>query len=421
MRWPEALATAAVQAWENSDRFHLGGVDGQVRLELSERHFPRAWAVGGHEHREEIQLAAEELERQAKARVVRSGRGSSAAAQAVILSPEAVEEAYSLVGARSRRASLRSLCGELAQLELSQAPLWLREYRDQAVSELEQGRTAALGAKVSLEHVRDAFLAAERIAKAGSYEERSLSGAMFGWTKRLREIRGRVRHILYSADPYWSAWPAVPDDRIFFSHYGETFKPPVTSIAATLTIPGVMEMREFVPYAAVPRAVLLRIGDVLATRSETLITTIENESAFLRYLTEAPTQGRITDGTEVVLYTGGYASDDVMDFLRRLAPGAHRLRHWGDADYDGLRIALLIGEAGGGAQLYRTTPRWVAETDAHLGNRLRDEDRSALGSLQLDPCLRWCPEVAEVAGAVLANDVWFEQEVFYATDSDQPL
>ncbi|HEX8672986.1 MAG TPA: hypothetical protein VF710_13910, partial [Longimicrobium sp.] len=94
------------------------------------------------------------------------------------------------------------------------------------------------------------------------------------------------------------------------------------------------------------------------------------------------------------------------------------LRHWGDADYDGLRIALLIGQAGNGAHLYRTTPCWVAETDARLGNRLSDEDRAALRSLQMDLCLRWCPEVAEVAGAVLANEVWFEQEVFYASDFD---
>lgn len=414
MRWPEALAAAVVHAWENSGRFHLGRVDGQVRIELSERHFPHEWAVGGHERREMIRIAVEELERQGTARVLRSGRGSTAAARAVILSPEAVEVAYALVGTETKRAKLRSLCGELEQLALPRAPFWLRKFRDRAVAELRLGKTSTLGQKVSLEHMRDAFLAAERIANAGSYEERSLSGATFGNTKRLREVRGRIRHILYAADPHWAAWPSMPDDRMFFSHYGESFKPPVTSIAGALTVPGVMEMREFQPYAAVPRAVLLRIGAVLASRPETLITTIENESAFLRYLSEPPTHQRIAEGDEAVLYTGGYASDDVIEFLRRLAPGPRRLRHWGDADYDGLRIALLIGEAGSGAHLYRTTPRWVEETDARLGIRLADEDRTALASLQEDPSLRWCPQAADVAEALVAKGVWIEQEVFYA-------
>src|SRR5262249_4277855 len=141
----------------------------------------------------------EELERQGRARVLRSGRGPSAATRAVSLSPEAVEEAYALAGTETKRAKLRSLCSQLEQLELPRAPAWLSSFRDRAVSELRLGKTSALGQKVSVEHVRDAFLAAARIAQAGSYEERSLSGATFGNTKRLREVRGRVRHILYSA------------------------------------------------------------------------------------------------------------------------------------------------------------------------------------------------------------------------------
>ena len=65
-----------------------------------------------------------------------------------------------------------------------------------------------------------------------------------------------------------------------------------------------------------------------------VILTVENFASFNRQVTEAMT------GREIVVYTGGFPSRATIRALRRLRTACGlRLRHWGDIDAGGVRIA----------------------------------------------------------------------------------
>jgi hypothetical protein len=416
LRWPESLAAVAVGQWEASTRFHLGEVDGEVRLELSQRHFPGAWAIGGHGEREGILAAVEALERDGMARVKRTGRTSAAVPRSVTLLPGAVEDAY-----RTRRGSLREhlrgLHEQVRTLDLSAAPEWMGKHVESALERLSHGQTRPLGPgarTAAAADVVDALTAAAHIGNRTGYEERSISGALFGNTKRLSEIRPRVRHLLFQADPHWRGWGSIPDDRTLFGHYRETFKPPFTSVAGAFEIPRVMAMRAFRPYAQLPREVLQALAGVIRNDSGVQITTVENEASFLRYLADEEAEERVAAGEELVIYTAGYASEGILEFLRAVRPGRERFRHWGDADPDGLRIALILSEAAGGGRLYRTDAEWVRQVEIVLGQRLTERQEAETRAIASDPRIGWCAGAAEAAEAILERGCWFEQEVFYA-------
>ncbi|MHB0949302.1 MAG: Wadjet anti-phage system protein JetD domain-containing protein [Gemmatimonadaceae bacterium] len=95
------------------------------------------------------------------------------------------------------------------------------------------------------------------------------------------------------------------------------------------------------------------------------VTTIENEYPLYSYVEEAGGPAGLGALGEVVVWSGGYVADHLLDLLSRIAAeggDAIILRHWGDADPDGLGIWWQIRSTlGRPVQLFRTTAEWVRE------------------------------------------------------------
>jgi hypothetical protein len=423
MLWPESLARAAVDRWERSRAFHLKEVDRAVRLAFDARHFPAAWSAGGYDEREAIIAAGIALERAGLAIVRRSGRGALATERAVVLQPAAVEQAYSALATRgvvTRRDVARRLQREAYRVARD-TDGWLRIFLEAAASDLTMGRFNRLGRSAHLQRhereVRHSLRVLPRLVTRDPFDERSLSGEVFGETKRLRELRPRIRQMLLTADPHWQGKPA-PTERGFWEHYGESFRQPFTAVASAANLRGVADLRLFRPYAELPRPILDRLADLLSqSNSRPVVTTIENLSAFLRYIEEPDVRLAIEAEQEIVLYTAGFASDDLTAFLAGAAPYTAEVRHWGDTDVHGLRIAQLLGRSAGRVQLFRATAEWVRLRPPRLGTPLDAMHRRALERIICNNEAPNCEGADDLAGAVLESGYWFEQEVYYADDA----
>lgn len=419
MKWPEALARAAVKRWERSGDFHLAQADRPLRVAFDAKTFPEAWAIGGHEERESILMAALELERQGLATIRRTGRGALATERAIVLEGAAVEQAYRVLeqrGTRTRRAHARAM-REVVAAALPHATGWSAGYLRQVLEDLGRGRFVKLGRGAQdpseASDIRDAVQVVCRLARREPYDERSLSGELFGDTKRLQALRSHVRQILLAGDPHW-ADRSAPSDRQLYDYYREVFKPPFTAVAAGAVIVEVADFRLFQPYAMLPAPLLMRLAEWTNGRPlRAVLTTIENPTAFLRYLEEDAVRRGVRAGDEVVISTEGFASEDVIAFLECTRGAWREVRHWGDTDVHGLRIAELIATAAGGATIFRATGDWVRALPRRLGRPLDDGHRAALEAVgaEDEPT---CTGVREVAAAVLAAGHWYEQEVYYA-------
>lgn len=423
MRWPEALARAAVERWERSVAFHVGRADRPVRVRFDAKQFPGAWEPGGHDEREAILLAVGDLEKAGLAEVRRTGRGMLATVHAFVLEAAAVEAAYEELARLhipTRRSRAKALLAYVETIS-ADADGWARDYFVRFAEDVARGRFHLLGRGAHEEsaawEVDDALRVVIRIAGRVPWDERSVSGELFGDTKRLRDVRPRVRQMLLLGDPHWRS-SQRPTERGIWTHYGEVFKPPFTAVAASLEIENVAALAVFRPYAALPRTVLLRLADAVTTSgSRPLVTTIENESAFLRYLDEDDVRARVDAGTEIVLYTEGFPSDDLLHLLKSLSAHVTGVRHWGDSDVYGIRIAEMIGRAVGTVTLFRTDAAWVASQPARLGQRLQPAHKVMLRRLIEQNEAPHCRGSNELANAVFSKGCWFEQEVYYAAGS----
>ena len=422
--WSEPLARKAVFLWERSRNFTPGPVSHPVRVRLSEHHFPTAWRAGGEWEREDIIECIRWLESRGVARVTQSSRGGFATPVSVLLLPEAIEDAYALLGGHSRRYHGGELLGVLEEAA-ADATGWWREYLEVAAAEVANGQFGRLGHRAyeneSYDYVRDALRVIPALLRGTPFEERTFSAAVLKNSKRFNQVRKRVRQILLRADPYW-AGRAVPSDRVLFGHYGERFKPPMTSIAAALNMPSIACLARFEPYAVLPDAVLLEfgigIGDgtaftALGMLDRITLTTIENEWVFLRYLEEPDVGQRVRAGEEIVLYTAGAPSAGVLRFIRA-ARARIGLRHWGDCDVYGLRFGLTLCAAAKGGELFRSAPDVITGCAAIASQALDAAHIRQLESLLDSDRLHLARGLAQTAAAVLEARVWVEQEIYYA-------
>lgn len=126
-----------------------------------------------------------------------------------------------------------------------------------------------------------------------------------------------------------------------------------------------------------------------------IVHTSENETPFCRLVRE--------QFPEPVIYTEGYPNAAVRRLLRLLPP-ATAVRHWGDSDLDGLRIADILAATRplelwrcGLAELQRQRPRLLPFSDAQSGRARR--------WLAAHPDFRFRAEL----GFSLAHG-WLEQE-----------
>jgi hypothetical protein len=416
LQWPEELARAAVRKWEASTHFHPGVPDRAVRVELSPKDMPQVWRVGEHIQQQEILAAVHALEAAGTAVVRRTGRGAFAVPSAVVLSPAALEAAYDVWRGPSLRTHVAEIIEALRETEPREK--WVAEFFARLEAGLSQGRTNLLGRgsrdpRTTRDWI-DALRALPRIAQRIPYDERTLAGELFGKTKRLRDLRAKLRHMLTLGDPHWSNAAIPPDDRHLFAHYSEIHKPPHTAIALGLSVAELANFSRFRPYAVILPEMLRQLAAAFNEQEFwPQITTIENETAFIRYLEEDGVWHRIAEQQEIVLYTEGFAAEAVLAFLRASAPARPAVRHWGDSDVHGIRIAVEICRATGGGALFRTDARRVLSAPAARGQELSAEHRSLLTTL-LQEDLSSCKGAADLARATLERGLWFEQETHYA-------
>jgi hypothetical protein len=127
----------------------------------------------------------------------------------------------------------------------------------------------------------------------------------------------------------------------------------------------------------------------------TPVHTCENETPFCRLVRER------FQGT--LVYTEGYPNSAVRRLLELLLPGVG-LRHWGDSDLDGLRIAALLGDTRP-VQLWRCSLPDLERHRAALVPLTAQQDRRARQWLENQPGFRFRAELE----FTLAHG-WLEQE-----------
>lgn len=135
-----------------------------------------------------------------------------------------------------------------------------------------------------------------------------------------------------------------------------------------------------------------RIDSVSGIDSEPiLVTTIENQATFLKYVQME------RSSTEIVLYTAGVPSPAFKKIYRTIVktfPDA-RLRHWGDIDLGGFTILSIIEKTAKRAvEAYRMIPEHYTannnngEMTKPVRDRMAKIELSALNSVALDKCLK---------------------------------
>jgi hypothetical protein len=145
------------------------------------------------------------------------------------------------------------------------------------------------------------------------------------------------------------------------------------------------------------------------------ITTIENERPFLSYVEESGGVAGLADRRELVVHVarfpGPWLTSLLGDAQRRT--GA-QLRHWGNADVDGLLTwRMLRTRIGAPLALFRTTDAWVRAHAVHSGQPLASRERAVIHRLGEAFASRHEPDFAQAAAlaqALLDTNSKLEQE-----------
>ncbi len=216
--------------------------------------------------------------------------------------------------------------------------------------------------------------------------ERVVSERIFGDSKRLGALRGRVADLLARADPRWDGLGSKETVDLL-EVYGVRRRPGLLRCAgcAELTVAGrPYRLEDFTPTAHLPEAWVGAWVEALCRAPLILVTTVENEYPFLSYVEEAGGPAALGARREVVVYTAGFPTPVLADSLAAVARRRPEVgfRHWGDADLGGLRIWWLLRERlGRPVELFRTRSEWLEAAAAAGGATLSGAERAALGRL----------------------------------------
>lgn len=156
---------------------------------------------------------------------------------------------------------------------------------------------------------------------------RSYSRQVTGDSKRIERHR---RAVAAAAADLGLVPPELPVEEAMAALGLEKFAHPVLLGGALTFARAAFPERSFL--GILPRD----LPAVAVAEGAATLLTVENYASFNRYVTEA--MGR----EEVVVYTGGWPARGVVTALRRLAPHAARVLHWGDIDPHGAAIADFL-------------------------------------------------------------------------------
>lgn len=309
---------------------------------------------------------------------------------------EEAARARGIIPFRDTMTILRSRWESRPSLPPDAMPEWWARYELDMAARLQTPVPIGLGVTAErfseeMDDVLDALLGARALAAGAAGEvggyERIVSERVFGRSKRLASLRGRIASHLRAADPQWADSGATPDQVL--AAYGVRRLPPTILVGGPLDLSfgrSRLVLADAEGMVAVPAGWAQAFSSEAASRTVRCVTTVENETAAVAYVeARGGTAGLVRDG-EVVVYTGGYGSGPVADALRALAAlrPAIAWRHWGDADPWGVDIWVqLRRRTGAPLTWWGTTADWVEQQAARgAGSPLTPRDRSALRRVQ---------------------------------------
>lgn len=424
------LLRRLLDAYERSRAFGRPGPwarDILVKLDADE--FPEAFAPDGREALGALRLAAEELAEAGAARLERATGWGDAEPRAVRLGPNELARAYELAaehGYEPLAHGLEQLAAHAERLAAS-TPGWMTEFLRGVAEGARRGELKALGMqperfKREWRDLVQALTAAAHLAAGASGGERVVSEAIFGHSKRLAALRGKVVDLLLRADPRWDGW--TPDDaQDVLEAYGVRRKPGliVCAGAAALRL-GAREYRleDFRPVAHLPESWAGAWVEGVVQSGVRRLTTIENEVPFLSYVEERGGPLGLGQDGELVVYTAGFSPPALVQMLADVGRARPELevRHYGDADLGGLRIWWYLRQRlDRPVLLFRADRAWLeAELAVRAGTPLGARERAGLERLRRDldrgsQCL--APDVKQVLDlldGILAHGMKLEQE-----------
>jgi hypothetical protein len=391
------ILSRLLEAYERSKSYGRPGPwrrDVAVRLDPKE--FPEAFGPEGRELLIALRNAAEELAQKGALRLLRHRGWAHGEIREFRLGPGEVAVAYVLAG----EFGFEPLATGLSALRASAVTLrpGMPEWMDRFLESVEERAANADLSPLGMQRERfkrewrdtvDALTAAAALARgiSGSGWERVVSERLFKDSKRLSKLRTFVANILLSADPRWDAVEPDDDFRVL-EEYGIRRKPGLLRCSGDAEIAiGERNYRlsDFAPAAHLPEAWAGAWVEGIVRSAPACITTVENEYPFLSYVEQEG--GPLVFGSrrELVVFTSGFPSVAVMTALieiNRRATGM-RFRHWGDADWGGVRIWWLLRQRLGRAvELFRTDSAWLEMNAAIGGTELAENERLGLRRLR---------------------------------------
>jgi hypothetical protein len=366
-----------------------------VKLEADE--FPDAFAPDGREALAAVRGAAEELSGLGAARIDRATGWSDGEPRTLRLGPGELARAYELAEDDGYQPLSRALAqlAEHAERLADGTTSWMGEFLGRVAEAARRGELKPLGMqgerfKREWRDLLQAMTAAARLASGAAGWERVVSEAIFGNSKRLAALRGRVVDLLLRADPRWDGW--APDDaQDVLEAYGVRRKPGLLVCAGCAELRlGAREYRleDFRPVAHLPDGWAAAWVEGVTRSAATRLTTIENEVPFLSYVEERGGPASLGDGGELVVYTAGFPTPALLQALADVCVARPELavRHWGDADLGGLRIWWHLRQRlDRPVALFRADRAWLdSELAARAGTPLTAGEHAALERLRRD-------------------------------------
>ena len=369
-----------------------------VIVKFDEKVYPDAFSPSGAALHAAIQTAAEELAASGAIRVVYDRGIRRSQAMEFRLGPREVDAAYreavafGFVPLADRLSEIATAAA--AHRSVPGLPDWMGAFLEEAAERVPLGDTnRLLGAarrrvKERASEIRDALKGAALLSAGMEGMERVVSERIFGHSKRLAEIKPWIRTIFVIADPHWRDQPDTSQD-VVFTHYGIRTKPLFLQCAGGITYhaqSGTRSLLDDQPSASISEGLVGALAEGVAATGAITITTIENETPYHLYVEEAGGPEGLAERGELVVYSAGYPTSTLLEFLARCAKSSEvRFRHWGDADPDGVLIWwVLRRRVGRPVELYRTTAEWLRGASGRIARDLNeDELRKASGLCEI--------------------------------------
>jgi hypothetical protein len=332
--------------------------------------------------------------------------------EAVDLIPEQAIGLYSLLQ-RTQRATREEALRNLLSAQQPRSD-WQAAFLEWAARQLDRHQSVA---PLDLDDPQtNADLLQALTAIAGLQApilERVLSVQVFGDSKRLEALRGKVILVLRR----FNAAKAVlidDDDALLRANLLER-TPEYVPCAGLLVLrveDSEIDLSRFRPSLALSAA-MLRQASVLSVPAQHVIT-IENATSF----TEAIA---VRSEKAFLLYTSGFASPTVIQFLqtmRAMAP-ATQFWHWGDLDVGGLRILAHLRQF---VEVIRPLGMDALTFENHraYARPLKKGERESLRALQSMSLLGDCVPLMELmltAGQKLEQEAIRSSEVLQSLNS----